>query len=150
MRRGSNRARQGEVARTVLTYGAVLALGALGLQWLQTPLMARTHPAEIYLGLLAAAFLGLGIFLGVRLSARTGPQQAFARNVLAQSALKISDRELEVLDLLNVGASNKEIARRLSVSPNTVKTHLARLFEKLEVVRRTQAIAKARELGLLP
>ena len=67
----------------------------------------------------------------------------------AQAALKISERELEVLRELAAGLSNKEIAQRLSVSPNTVKTHVARLYEKLGARRRTDAILKARELGLL-
>ena len=66
-----------------------------------------------------------------------------------QETLRISERELEVLRLLADGRSNKEIASNLDVSPNTVKTHVARLFEKLEVRRRTQAILRARELGML-
>ena len=67
----------------------------------------------------------------------------------AQETLGISERELEVLELLAAGSSNKEIAHQLEVSPNTVKTHVARLFEKLEVQRRTEAIVRARELGLI-
>ena len=70
-------------------------------------------------------------------------------NRRVQETLGISDRELEVLELLAAGQSNKEIARRLEVSPNTVKTHVARLFEKLEARRRTEAILRARELGMI-
>jgi ATP/maltotriose-dependent transcriptional regulator MalT len=71
------------------------------------------------------------------------------RNSRVVETLGISPRELEVLDLLAAGRSNKEIARRLDVSPNTVKTHLANLYEKLEVKRRTEAILRARELGMI-
>jgi ATP/maltotriose-dependent transcriptional regulator MalT len=67
-----------------------------------------------------------------------------------QETLGISSRELEVLALLAAGASNKEIARRLEVSPNTVKTHVTKLFAKLEASRRTEAIQRARELGIIP
>ena len=63
--------------------------------------------------------------------------------------LGISGREREVLELLAAGRSNKEIARQLEVSPNTVKTHVARLFEPLQAKRRTDALNKARELGIL-
>ncbi|MBX9643921.1 MAG: response regulator transcription factor [Novosphingobium sp.] len=80
--------------------------------------------------------------------ARAGP--GFVRNDKALAALGISPRECEVLELLAEGASNKVIARRLDISPNTVKTHAARLFEKLEAQSRTQAVRKARELDLLP
>jgi ATP/maltotriose-dependent transcriptional regulator MalT len=74
----------------------------------------------------------------------------FTGNPEARSALKLSPRELAVLEALAAGQSNKEIARTLDVSPNTVKTHIANLFAKLEVSRRTEAIARARALGIMP
>jgi DNA-binding CsgD family transcriptional regulator len=134
--------------RVVLIYGAILAAGSLGLQWLQYRYLARAYPIEIYLALVALAFLGLGIWAGAKLF-RHAPPPAFEPNTRAQATLGISERELEVLELLAAGRSNKEIASRLGVSPNTVKTHVARLFEKLEVNRRTEAILKARELGVI-
>jgi DNA-binding NarL/FixJ family response regulator len=134
--------------RTIVVYGASLAVGALGLQWLQYQYLVRAHPAEIYLALVAAAFLGLGIWVGARLFQRP-PAAAFEANLRAQASLGISERELQVLELLAAGRSNKEIASRLSVSPNTIKTHVARLFEKLAVKRRTEAILRARELGMI-
>jgi DNA-binding CsgD family transcriptional regulator len=134
--------------RIVLIYGAVLALGTLGLQWLQFQFLVRTHPAEAYLALFALGFMGLGIWVGARLF-RRAPQPPFEINTKAQASLGISARELEVLELLAAGRSNKEIANHLGVSPNTVKTHVARLFEKLEVRRRTEAILRARELGMI-
>ena len=133
----------------VPVYAALLALGTLALQWLDYLWLARSAPAEILLGVVALLFLVIGIAAGRRLSG--GPPVPTAPgNPAAVDALGISPRELEVLRGLADGLSNKEIARALDVSPNTVKTHVARLFEKLEVNRRTEAIGRARELGLLP
>ena len=137
------------MVRTVLIYGAVLALAAVALQWAEYQYFVRAHPGELYVALIAAGFLGLGIWVGGRIFRRPAPAP-FEPNVRAQASLGITEREFEVLKLLAAGRSNKEIAQGLAVSPNTVKTHIARLFEKLEAARRTQAILKARELGLIP
>jgi ATP/maltotriose-dependent transcriptional regulator MalT len=80
----------------------------------------------------------------------SGGEIPFTPNTRAQEALGISRRELEVLALLAAGRSNKEIARRLAVSPNTIKTHVTKLLAKLEARRRTEAILRARELGMIP
>lgn len=135
--------------KQVLGYGVALAIGTLLLQWLDYQRAARLASLEIYLALLALGFLVLGVVLGVRVFAppRAAP---FDGNPKAAEALGISPRELEVLQALAAGLANKEIARQLAVSPNTVKTHVARLFEKLGAQRRTEAIRKARELGLVP
>ncbi|MDB5468631.1 MAG: helix-turn-helix transcriptional regulator [Caulobacter sp.] len=130
-------------------YGAVLGTGALALQWLDYNRLARTHSTDFYIVLTAIGFLVLGVWVGTRLFGGPRPA-AFDGNPRAQAALGISVRELAVLKELAAGHSNKEIAQRLHVSPNTVKTHVARLFEKLEARRRTDAIARARELGLVP
>jgi DNA-binding CsgD family transcriptional regulator len=135
--------------RTIAIYGVALAAAALVLQTLQYQFFARTHPGEIYIALLAAGFLALGVWVGARLF-RTRPAAGFEVNTAAQASLGITEREYEVLALLAAGRSNKEIAAKLDVSPNTVKTHIARLFEKLEAARRTEAILRARELGLIP
>jgi len=134
--------------RTVLIYGALLAAGAFGLQWLQYHLLVRAHPAEIYYALFALACMALGAWVAMRLWRRPAAPPA-ELDPQASQRLRISDRELEVLELLAAGRSNKEIAQRLEVSPNTVKTHVARLFEKLGARRRTQAILRARELGMI-
>jgi DNA-binding NarL/FixJ family response regulator len=118
--------------KRVVGYGALLAAGTLALQWLDYLRLARTHSGDIYLFLVAAAFLVLD------------------GNPKAQAALGLSGRELEVLHELAAGHSNREIATHLHVSPNTVKTHVARLFEKLGAKRRTEAIRRARELGIVP
>jgi DNA-binding NarL/FixJ family response regulator len=131
-------------------YGVLLAAGTLALQWLDYQRLARAHSGEFYLFLVAAAFLVLGVFIGARVM-RSGPAAAgFDGNPKAQASLGISPRELMVLRELAAGCSNKEIAAHLHVSPNTVKTHVARLFDKLGAQRRTDAINKARELGIVP
>ena len=134
--------------KRVAAYGAALAAGALALQWLDYERLARSRPDEIYTALIAAAFLALGVFLGMRVFAAQRPAP-FDGNPKAVASLGISPRELAVLKELAAGRSNKEIARRLEVSPNTVKTHLARLYEKLGAERRTDAVNRARELGII-
>lgn len=135
--------------RRMLVYGGLLAAGAVALQLLDDQRLARSYPGEFGLFLLAAGFLALGVFLGVRVFARPAAP-AFDGNPRVQAAIGISPRELEVLHALAAGGSNKEIAQALGVSPNTVKTHVARLYAKLEAGRRTEAVGKARALGLLP
>jgi DNA-binding CsgD family transcriptional regulator len=132
----------------IAAYGVLLAAGTFALQWLDYQRMARSQSLEVYVGLVALAFLVLGVVIGVRVLAPR-PPPGFDGNPQAQAALGISGRELEVLKELAAGHSNKQIARNLDVSPNTVKTHVARLFEKLGASRRTEAIRRARELGLV-
>jgi DNA-binding CsgD family transcriptional regulator len=135
--------------RQIALYGGLLAVGTLALQWLDYLRLARAFPGEIAVGLMAAGFLALGLYLGARLFARAD-QPTFDGNPKAVDSLGISPRELDVLAQLAAGRSNKEIAATLHVSLNTVKTHVARLYDKLEAKRRTDAIAKARALGILP
>jgi DNA-binding CsgD family transcriptional regulator len=134
--------------KTIAAYGGALAAGALALAWLDYDRLAWSRPGEIYMALIAAAFLALGVWLGMRLFAAPRPVR-FDGNPRAVASLGISPRELAVLGELAAGRSNKEIARRLEVSPNTVKTHLAKLYEKLGAKRRTDAINRARELGII-
>ena len=136
------------MVRTILIYGALLAAGAFGLQWLEFQFVVRTHTTETYLVLIAIAFMGLGVWVGARLFRRSAATP-FEPNTRVRETLGVSDREFEVLTLLAQGRSNKEIAKQLDVSPNTVKTHVSSLFEKLESKRRTEAISRARELGIL-
>lgn len=135
-------------AGRVLLYGVALALGVLALEWIDYQRMARTRSTDVVLGLVAAGFLALGVFAGWRLFGRQPPR--VEGNPAAVATLGISARELEVLRTLAAGQTNKEIARTLDVSPNTVKTHVARLYEKLDARRRTDAVARARALGILP
>lgn len=136
--------------KQIALYGLLLAGATLALQWLDYQRLARTHAALMYDGLLAFGFLALGIWLGWRVLGRKhAGGSTFDGNPRAQASLGISPREMAVLAELAAGLSNKEIARRLDVSPNTVKTHVAHLFAKLDARRRTEALLKARELGLV-
>jgi DNA-binding NarL/FixJ family response regulator len=135
--------------KSIGIYAAILAAGAFALQWLEYKYIARTFAPEFYVVLIALAFTGLGIWAGHRLTPKPNPS-SFERNEAAAKALGLTGRECLMLEHLAAGQSNKEIARTLDVSPNTVKTHIANLYAKLEVARRTQAIQKARELRLLP
>lgn len=136
--------------KTVLIYGLALAVGAVALQWLDYRIWARAHAGEVWIALVAAGFLALGVWAGARLFRPRVVSGGFELNTPALAALGITRREHEVLGLIAAGRSNKEIARQLNLSTNTVKTHLARLYEKLEAVRRTDAILRARELRLIP
>lgn len=137
---------QWRFGRQVLGWGAALAAGAVLLAWADWQRLARTHFADVALLLVAALFLGLGLWLGFAVWHR--PQQP-PGNPAAVASLGLTPREVEVLGLLAAGQANKEIARALGVSPNTVKTHLARLYEKLGATSRTGAIAQARSLGIV-
>ena len=136
---------------TILPYGIGVAAAAMLLEWLEYQYTVRIFSTEIYIVAIAFLFTGLGIWVGLRLTRPPNvAAPAFERNDKARHHLGISDRELEVLELLAQGLSNKEIGEGLFVSPNTVKTHLAKLYGKLEVSRRTQAVQRARELRLIP
>lgn len=135
--------------RQVLLYGALLALGTALLQWLDYRWLARMHSTDLYLLIVAGTFLALGLLIGTRVLGAAAPPRP-AGNPAAQASLGISEREMTVLRELDAGHANKQIARNLAISPNTVKTHVSRLFEKLGASRRTDALARARELGLLP
>ncbi len=132
-----------------VVYAALLAGGTLALQWLDYQRLARAHSGAAYVLLIAVAFLALGVFLGANAFGSPG-RRAFDGNPKAEGALGISPRELQVLHGIAAGRSNKEIAASLEVAPNTVKTPVARLFDKLGAKRRTQAISRARELGIVP
>ena len=138
-----------KMKRIAVIYALALAAGALALQWLHYEYFIRAFPAEIYIGLIAVAFAALGVWAGLRL-ARRPALATFEKNTAALATLGITQREQQVLGLLAAGKSNKEIAQSLGVSPNTIKTQIASLYQKLEVQRRTQAVQKARELALIP
>ena len=123
------------------------------------------HSLEIYGGLIALLFAGLGIWLGLKLTRKKEvvllkevvrevrvpvPDEPFSVNEMQLKQLGITKRELEILELIAHGMSNREIAEKLFVSENTVKTHSSRLFDKLSAKRRTQAVQIAKENGLIP
>jgi len=137
------------MTRSVLTYAGAIALGAFLLQWLEYQYTVRLFSTSIYIVIIGVLFAALGVWSGLRLASREAPEP-FRPNEKAMDYLGISPREREVLELLALGHSNREIATTLYVSPNTVKSHLARLYEKLEVSRRTQAVQKARSMQMIP
>ena len=145
--------------RHVLIYGLLGGVMIALLRWSEYRFLVVEHSIEIYGGLIAAIFAGLGIWLGLRLTrppqkivVRDVPAVApipFARDAKKREDLGITPRELEVLELIAQGMSNREIAEKLFVSENTVKTHSSRVFDKLGAKRRTQAVQLGKELGLL-
>ena len=136
------------MTRTILLYAVALALGVALLNWLEYRYLTRVFTTELYIGLLALVFIGLGVWLGRRLTPGPAPR-TFERNTAAVASLGLTARECEILDLLATGKSMKEMARDLGVSPNTVKTHVLKVYQKLEVQRRVHAIEKARALSLI-
>lgn len=158
--------------RHILLYGVVGGLAITVLQLIQYKWLILSHSAEVYAGLVAVLFATVGLWLGGRL---TRPKErlvetvrevrvevpvevpievpagaAFIRDEAQVAALGLTPRELEILELIAAGLSNREIAERAFVSENTVKTHSSRVFDKLGVQRRTQAAQRARELRLIP
>jgi NarL family two-component system response regulator LiaR len=156
------------VKKTVLLYGLLGGVLIAVLKAVEYRYLILEHSLEIYGGLVALIFSALGIWLGLKLTRThetvvvrevpvrvevqvpvlaTGP---FERNDAHLEQLGITPRELEILEAMAAGHSNREIAERLFVSENTVKTHAARLFDKLSARRRTQAVQRAKEAGLIP
>lgn len=140
------------MARTVLLYGVSLAVLIALLKVVEYRFLVRDLSLEVYIGLVAVLFTALGIWVGPRLTRKKiiVVRPDFVLDKSALDRLGISKREHEVLELMARGHSNQEIAEKLFVSVNTVKTHLANLFLKLEVNRRTQAVQKAKDLRLIP
>jgi NarL family two-component system response regulator LiaR len=136
------------MVRTVILWALVLAAGAFALQWLEYQYLVRVFSRDIYVAIIGVAFAAGGVWVGWKLTSRNAPGP-FQRNAAALAALGLTGQEMRVLERLAAGQSNKEIARTLGLSPNTVKTHVANLYAKLEVSRRTQAVSKARDLQLI-
>jgi DNA-binding CsgD family transcriptional regulator len=143
-----------------LIYGLCGGTLIVVLKLLEFRFLIVEHSIEIYAGLVAALFAALGIWLGLKLTRKkevvvvkevpVATTQPFALNEERIRDLGITKRELEILELIAQGMSNREIADKLFVSENTVKTHSSRLFDKLSARRRTQAVQIGKELGLIP
>lgn len=137
--------------RTIILYGLALAALVFLLKYLEYQLIVRNLSIEFYVGIVALFFTALGIWAGLKLTQKkiviVGPE--FILNETELQRLGISKREHEVLGLMAQGLSNQEIADKLFVSLNTIKTHSSNLFIKLEVSRRTQAVQKAKQLRLI-
>jgi DNA-binding CsgD family transcriptional regulator len=148
------------VKRHILIFGLVGGLLIAALQWMQYRFLVVDHSIEIYGGLVAATFALVGIWLGLKLTrtkekivikeAPVSAAKPFTPDEKRREDLSITPRELEILELIARGMSNREIAEKLFVSENTVKTHSSRVFDKLGARRRTQAVQLGKEFGLLP
>jgi NarL family two-component system response regulator LiaR len=144
----------------VLLYGLLAGALIAALRLIEYRWLVLEHSVEIYGGLVAAVFASLGIWLGLKLTRHTETvvvrevevpaPVSFVRDQSKVDSLGITPRELEVLELIAAGLSNKEIAERVYVSENTVKTHSSRVFDKLGARRRTQAVQLGKELRLIP
>jgi two-component system, NarL family, response regulator LiaR len=153
--------------RHVLIFGIAGGLLIATLQYTEYRFVVIEHSVELYGALVAILFATFGIWLGLRITRRretivvrevpgpapsrdAEPASPFAPDSAQKLRLGITDRELEILTLIARGLSNREIATQLFVSENTVKTHCSRAFVKLGAARRTQAVQRGKELGLLP
>lgn len=147
--------------KTVILYSFCLAALLLLMRWLELRFLILDLKMDIYGGLIALIFMGLGVWITLKLvkpkmetviietEVYRAPPQTFAINKAELERLAISRRELEVLQFMALGLSNAEIAEQMFVSLNTVKTHSSKLFEKLDVKRRTQAVETARRAGII-
>lgn len=145
--------------KQIIIYGLTLALFLFLLKWLETRYIIADDGGDTYIGIVAVIFTGLGIWLALKLRKPVLQTVVVEKEVyrsdftLDEAELKrlnLSKRELEVLQLMAEGLSNQEIAERLFVSLNTIKTHSAQLFEKMEVKRRTQAVDLGKKLSIIP
>jgi DNA-binding CsgD family transcriptional regulator len=148
------------VKRHVLAYGLLGGVLIAVLKFIEYRYLVIEHSVEIYGGLVAVVFAAIGIRLGLTLTrtketivvkeVAVPAPAAFVQNVERLDALGITRRELQILELMADGLSNREIAERIFVSENTVKTHSSHLFDKLSARRRTQAVQIGKQLGLIP
>jgi NarL family two-component system response regulator LiaR len=146
--------------KRVLLYGAVGGVLIALLKLIEYKYFVRAYTTEIYGGLVALIFTAVGVYLGLRWTqpkevvvvreVRVREGGPFVLNVDNLKELGITQREHEILGLIAQGLTNREIGEKLFVSENTVKTHSSRLFDKMSVNRRVQAIQKAKDLGLIP
>jgi DNA-binding CsgD family transcriptional regulator len=148
-----------QMKRHILIYGLCGGLLIVLLKLIEYRFLVVEHSIEIYGGLVAAVFAGVGVWLGLKLTKKSETvvvkevpvaAQPFAVNEERLRELGITRREREILELIADGLSNREIAEKLFVSENTVKTHSSRLFDKLSAKRRTQAVQIGKDLGLIP
>lgn len=156
----STAARRRRALRDILVYGLSSGLLIAVLKLTEYRFLVVEHSVEIYAGVTAVLFAALGIWLGLTLTRKKpavtvrgdavpadGP---FVADPTRVDELGITPRELEILGLIADGLSNREIADRLFVSENTVKTHSSRLFDKLGAKRRTQAVQIGKASRLIP
>ncbi len=146
--------------KLIILYALGLGLALFLMKFLEYRLLVIDHAMEIYIGAIALIFTSLGIWLALKLSKPKVerievikeirvPAENFVFNEKEAERLGLSKREIEVLEFLAQGLSNQEIADKMFVSLNTIKTHTSNLFSKLDVKRRTAAVDEGRKLGLV-
>ncbi|MFL5765272.1 MAG: response regulator transcription factor [Bacteroidia bacterium] len=145
----------------IIFYGIALAIMMIFLKWLELKFVVFHNSFEIYAGAIAVIFMGLGIWLALKLAKPKIETRIIEKEVIVREGLEfkrndkeidrlgISKRELEVLELMGKGMSNQEIADKLFVSANTIKTHSSNVFIKLDAKRRTQAVEIAKKLSII-
>lgn len=144
----------------IIIYGSSLALLVFLLKWIQWKFLIVDHSIDIYIGLIALFFTGLGIWMALQFTKTKVEQVVVEKKVFlpaeqisidedAIKALNLSPREYEVLQLMSKGLSNADIAGRLYLTISTIKTHVSNLYVKMDVKRRTQAIEKAKSLRII-
>jgi len=152
------------VTKHILWYGLLGGVVIAALKLVEYQYLVVEHSTEVYGALIAAVFAATGIWLGLRMTrARETTREtivvreiavpapsSFVRNDARVASLGVTPRELEILELIASGLSNREIAAKIFVSENTVKTHSSRLFDKLGARRRTQAVQLGKREGLIP
>jgi DNA-binding CsgD family transcriptional regulator len=148
------------VKKHILIYGLLGGVLIAVLKLVEYRFLVVEHSIEIYGGLIALLFAGVGVWLGLKLTrtkevvvfkeVMVSAAPPFALNAARLRELGVTPREREILELIANGMSNREIAQKLFVSENTVKTHSSRLFDKLGAKRRTQAVQLGKEFGLIP
>ena len=142
----------------LILYGISMALLLFLLKWLELRFVIIDHALEVYVGAIALIFTGLGIWLAMKIirpkttvvEKEIFVSAPFSINKKEAELMNLSKREIDVLQLMAQGLSNKEIADKLFVSLSTIKTHSNNLFDKMNVERRTQAIDKGKRLGIIP
>jgi two-component system, NarL family, response regulator LiaR len=148
------------VNKSVILYGLLGGLLIALLKVVEYRFLVVEYSVEIYGGLIAAIFAGLGVWLGLRITRPALPSHTvvampaapgtpFVRDASQVETVGVTPRELEILELIAQGLSNREISEKLFVSENTVKTHSSRLFDKLGAKRRTQAVQLGKQRGLI-
>jgi len=138
------------MTRRLVLWGAIGGVLIALLNLIEYKHFVHEYPAGIYGGVVAFIFTAVGIYLGLKWTRRPPQPRAFTLNQNALRDVGLTPREHEILGLIAQGLSNREIGEKLFVSENTVKTHSSRLFEKMQVNRRVQAVQRGKELGLIP
>ena len=142
------------MARQIVAWGAAGGILIALLKLIEYKHFVHEYPSEVYGGLVALIFTAVGVYLGLKW---TRPKEVvvvqggpFILDEVKLREVGLTQREHQILGLIAEGLSNREIGERLFVSENTVKTHSSRLFEKMQVTRRTQAVQRGKELRLIP